>query len=81
MTMIIYRDLLIPADGNQAKTAVIICPGGGYHNLHIQWEGFRAVEAFNKQGITAVVLKYRLPDEKIINDKSFALLKDVQRAI
>lgn len=71
----------IPSGGNPTKAAVIICPGGGYHNLHIQREGFRVAEAFNKQGIAAFVLKYRLPEEKIVKDKSLAPLKDAQRAI
>ncbi len=71
----------VPSDGNSDKAAVIICPGGGYHNLHIQREGFKVAEAFSQQGIAAFVLKYRLPDEEIVADKSFAPLKDAQRAI
>jgi alpha-L-rhamnosidase len=69
----------IPAGEN--KTAVIICPGGGYYNEHIRREGFRVAEAFREQGIAAFVLKYSLPDEEIVGDKSFAPLKDAQRAI
>jgi acetyl esterase/lipase len=71
----------IPSDGNKGKAAVIICPGGGYSNLHIQREGFKVAEAFSRQGIAAFVLKYRLPDEEIVTDKSFVPLKDAQRAI
>lgn len=71
----------IPSDGNMDKAAVIICPGGGYQTLHIQREGFRVAEAFSRQGIAAFVLKYRLPDEEIVTDKSFVPLKDAQRAI
>ncbi len=71
----------IPSDENRTKAAVIICPGGGYYNLHIQREGFRVAEAFSKQGIAAFVLKYRLPDEEIVTGKSFVPLKDAQRAI
>ncbi|WP_298648594.1 alpha/beta hydrolase [uncultured Proteiniphilum sp.] len=74
--------VFIPTDGNKSKAAVIICPGGGYSNLHIQREGFRVAEAFNRQGIAAFVLKYRLPDtEIIVKDISFVPLKDAQRAI
>ncbi|HBL34491.1 MAG TPA: alpha/beta hydrolase [Porphyromonadaceae bacterium] len=65
----------------KAKAAVIICPGGAYENLHIQREGFRVAEAFNKEGVAAFVLKYRLPDEQIVQDAAFAPLKDAQRAI
>lgn len=71
----------IPSDDNRAKAAVIICPGGGYQTLHIQREGFSVAEAFNRQGIAAFVLKYRLPEEEIVTDKSFVPLKDAQRAI
>lgn len=72
----------IPKNGIQGKAAVIICPGGGYQNLHIQREGFKVAEAFAEQGIAAFVLKYRLPDKEIIKEsKAFAPLKDAQRAI
>lgn len=71
----------IPSDENTNKTAVIICPGGGYNSIHMQREGFRVAEYFNEQGIAAFVLKYRLPDKEIISDKSSAPLQDAQRAI
>lgn len=71
----------IPTDGNKSKAAVIICPGGGYSNLHIQREGYKVAEAFCKLGIAAFVLKYRLPDDEIVTDKSFVALKDAQRSI
>ncbi len=61
--------------------AVIICPGGGYHILAIGHEGSDVAKAFNQWGITAVVLKYRLPDDKTMLDKSIAPLQDAQRAI
>lgn len=71
----------LPARAMTPGTAVIICPGGGYQNLHIQREGFRVAEAFRARGIAAFVLKYRLPDSDIVNGKSFVPLKDAQRAI
>ena len=61
--------------------AVIICPGGGYAILAIDKEGTRVAEEFNKWGVTAFVLKYRLPDDTINIDKSLAPLQDVQQAI
>ncbi len=70
-----------PFGENAGKAAVIICPGGGYSNLHIQREGFRIAKAFNEKGIAAFVLKYRLPDEEIVSEKSFVPLKDAQCAI
>jgi len=62
-------------------TAVIICPGGGYHVLLINWEGSRIAREFNKKGIAAFVLKYRLPSDRTMRDKSIGPLQDAQQAI
>lgn len=64
-----------------AKTAVIICAGGGYAGLNIKREGYDVAEAFNKQGIAAFVLKYRLPDDKTNANKTIAPIQDAQQAI
>ena len=61
--------------------AVIICPGGGYAILAFDKEGTRVAEEFNKWGVTAYVLKYRLPDDSINIDRSLAPLQDAQQAI
>jgi len=61
--------------------AVIICPGGGYAILAFDKEGTRVAEEFNKWGVTAFVLKYRLPDDSINIDRSLAPLQDAQQAI
>jgi acetyl esterase/lipase len=62
-------------------TAVIICPGGGYSNVVIGREGYSIAQKFNEIGVTAFVLKYRLPDSRIMTDKSIGPLQDAQRAI
>lgn len=61
--------------------AVIICPGGGYAILAFDKEGTRVAEEFTKWGVTAFVLKNRLPDDSINIDKSLAPLQDAQQAI
>jgi acetyl esterase/lipase len=61
--------------------SVIICPGGSYLILAFDKEGTRVAEEFNKWGVTAFVLKYRLPDDTINIDKSLAPLQDAQQAI
>lgn len=61
--------------------SVIICPGGGYAYLTIDKEGTRVAEEFNQWGITAFVLKYRLPDDITMIDRSMAPLQDAQQAI
>ncbi|MBK6936706.1 MAG: alpha/beta hydrolase [Chitinophagaceae bacterium] len=61
--------------------AVIICPGGGYAILAFDKEGTRVAEELNRWGVTAFVLKNRLPDDSINIDKSLAPLQDAQQAI
>jgi acetyl esterase/lipase len=70
-----------PKAGTVNGTAVIICPGGGYEHLAIGHEGTEIAAAFNKIGVTAFVLKYRLPSDSIMIDKTIGPLQDVQRAI
>ena len=41
-------------------TAIIICPGGGFHFLAIDHEGNNIAKLLIKKGITVFVLKYRL---------------------
>lgn len=43
--------------------AVVICPGGGYGFLAMEHEGTDWAPFFNGQGVTVVVLKYRMPRE------------------
>lgn len=62
-------------------TAVIICPGGGYGHLAINKEGYKVAQWLNTLGISAFVLKYRLPNDLIMKDKSIAPLQDVQEAV
>ena len=73
--------VFIPPAEKANGTAVIICPGGGYHVLVMSREGYKIARAFNRLGIAAFVLKYRLPDDKTIVDKSIGPLQDAQRAI
>lgn len=62
-------------------TSVIICPGGGYQFLAINKEGYKTAEWFNSMGITAFVLKYRLPSDEIMEDKSIGPLQDAQEGV
>lgn len=70
-----------PPEGKANGTAVIICPGGGYRRLAIDHEGIDVAEWLNQYGITAYVLKYRLPDDRIMKNKSVGPLQDVQESI
>src|SRR5215216_6463124 len=54
--------------------AVVVCPGGGYSYVVYDKEGTEVAAWLNSAGITALVLKYRVP-----NNRDGAL-QDVQRA-
>lgn len=49
-----------PETGNSNGTAIIVCPGGGFHFLAIDHEGTHPAKELAKKGITVFVLKYRL---------------------
>jgi acetyl esterase/lipase len=70
-----------PEKGKANGTSVIICPGGGYAILAIAHEGYAIAKEFNKYGITAFILKYRLPSDDIMIDKTIGPLEDAQQAI
>ncbi|PST84718.1 alpha/beta hydrolase [Pedobacter yulinensis] len=67
--------------GKSNGTAVIVCPGGGYGILAYTHEGTDVARRLNEAGISAFLLKYRLPSDEIMQDKRFALLQDAQQAI
>ncbi|MGF1923733.1 MAG: alpha/beta hydrolase [Bacteroidia bacterium] len=71
----------LPVKGRASGTAVIICPGGGYGILAFDKEGTKVAERFAEIGVTAFVLKYRLPSHLIMDDKSMGPLQDALQAI
>ena len=60
--------------------AVVICPGGGYTILAWDLEGTEVAQWLNGIGVTAVVVKYRVPRRKD-RAKHDAPLQDAQRAL
>ena len=56
-TLTIFR----PDEDRNNGAAVIICPGGGYWNLAWDLEGEEVAAWLNGNGITGIVLKYRVP--------------------
>ena len=70
-----------PEQGKRNGVSVIICPGGGYQMLAIDHEGVEMAKRFNEYGITAFILKYRLPNDSIMENKTIGPLQDAQRAI
>jgi acetyl esterase/lipase len=56
-TLTLYQP---PRDKN-TKTAMIICPGGGYWDLYWELEGEEVAAWLNSVGMTGIILKYRCP--------------------
>ncbi len=61
-------------------SAVIICPGGGFNILAWDLEGTEVAEWLNSMGVSAIVLKYRVPTSQQA-EKWKAPVQDAQRAI
>ncbi|KGO91999.1 alpha/beta hydrolase [Flavobacterium subsaxonicum] len=76
-TLTVYK----PAKPNAQRSAVIVVPGGGYGMVATGHEGTDVAKALNSWGVTAFVLKYRLPNDTIMPDKTIGPLQDAQRAI
>jgi acetyl esterase/lipase len=73
--------LFLPDKRIANGTAVVICPGGGYWITSIVKEGFAVAKEFNKWGVAAFVLKYRVPNDSSMIDRKIGPLQDAQRAI
>lgn len=69
-------DITIYRAEHPSGMAVIMCPGGGYARLAMNHEGHDMAPWFNTQGITYVVLKYRMP-----NGHREVPFSDVEQAI
>ena len=76
-TLSIYR----PEKGKANGTAVLICPGGGYWIVAAKHEGYDVAEKFAANGITAFVLKYRIPSDETMTDRTTGPLQDAQTAM
>jgi acetyl esterase/lipase len=70
-----------PENMKTNSTAVVICPGGGYAGLAIDFEGTEIAKWLNSIGVVGIILKYRLPSDIIMKNKSIGPLQDVQEAI
>jgi acetyl esterase/lipase len=73
--------VFLPPREKANGTAVIICPGGGYWINAINHEGIDVAKKFNEWGIAAFVLKYRIPNEVTMIDKSIGPAQDAFRAV
>jgi acetyl esterase/lipase len=62
-----------PLQEASGRASVLIFPGGGYTHLAIEKEGAEVARAFNKMGMPAFVLKYRLNPSDALLDAERAL--------
>lgn len=74
-TIAVYK----PAKPN--GTAMIVSPGGGYGILAIEHEGSQTCEWLNTLGVTAILLKYRVPKREMQMPDNLAAIQDAQRAV
>ena len=75
-TLTLYR-----ADKEKANgAAVVVCPGGGYNILAWTHEGTEIAEWLNSIGVSAFILKYRVPRRDPVTPHTLPL-QDAQRAI
>lgn len=71
----------LPPKDKATGAAVMICPGGGYWILASGHEGEDVARWLNSMGVVAFVLKYRLPDEKIMTNPHEVPLMDAMRGM
>ena len=73
--------IFTPTDVKANGTSVIIFPGGGYSHLSMNKEGKKVAKWLNSFGITAYLLKYRMPSDLTMRDKTIGPLQDAQEAV
>ena len=76
-TIAVYK----PPKEKDTGAAVVVAPGGGYSILAFDHEGTKVCDWLNDLGITAVLLKYRVPKRARQVPESLAALQDGQRAM
>jgi acetyl esterase/lipase len=68
--------------GKNTGVAVVVFPGGGYKVLAIDLQGTEICDWLTSKGITAVLLKYRVPTPRLGEYRESALaLQDAQRTV
>ncbi len=72
----VYR----PTSGKKTDVTVLVCPGGGYHILAMDLEGTEVCQWLNSIGVTAILLKYRVPKRATGPGHEMAV-QDGQRAM
>jgi acetyl esterase/lipase len=71
----------LPPKEKSTGAAVIVCPGGGWKVLMIDYEGYDVARYLSSKGIAAFVLKYRLIGGGSDYKVDVHALADTQRAV
>ncbi len=71
----------LPAKVRASGASILIFPGGSYAGLTFELEGTQQAQFFVDHGIAAFVVKYRIPSDRTMVDKSLGPLQDAQQAI
>lgn len=71
----------LPPVEKRNGTAILVCPGGGFNILAWDLEGTEVAEWLNTLGVTAAVLKYRVPTASLKEKKWEPPVQDAQRAM
>ncbi|HEU5231338.1 MAG TPA: alpha/beta hydrolase [Terriglobales bacterium] len=71
----------LPAKMKANGAGLLIFPGGSYAGLTFDYEGTQQAQFFVDHGIAAFVVKYRIPSDQTMQDKSIGPLQDAQQAM
>ena len=72
----IKPEILVYRPEKPCGAAVVIVPGGGYEKNCITFEGYKTAQWLRENGVTAFILKYRLPEgcpERTLEDGEAAV--------
>ncbi len=53
-----------PADPQEGGAGLVLCPGGGYRDVWLDWEGHDIALWLARRGVTTLVLKYRTNERR-----------------
>lgn len=83
VTQVAVPELIVyhPEKNKANQMAILICPGGGYGLLAIQHEGHDIAKWYSQHGYVAAVLKYRLPQEELVDTSWEVPLTDAKEGI
>ncbi|HEX5461078.1 MAG TPA: alpha/beta hydrolase [Steroidobacteraceae bacterium] len=71
----------LPARSRANGASILVFPGGSYAGLTFDYEGTQQAQFLIDHGIAAFVVKYRIPSDQTMIDKSIGPLQDAQQAV